>query len=160
MEISKLLANAYGRTGRQEQMDAILRQIKQSTTYQDEVSSVMAEISARQGDIDGALQEYLDLVKQYLSKRQGDNALSVLKEMVKLAPQDPRAHRELADIYINRGLLDEAIAELRLLADIYLRNNRLEEAGAALQQIGNIYAETGDIEEALSEHAARLRARP
>ena len=150
VEISMLLAKAYGRTGRQDQMDAILRQIKQSTTYQDEVSSTMAEISARQNDIDGALQEYIELVQQYLNRRQGDNALSVLKEMVKLAPQDPRAHRELADIYVNRGLLDEAIAELRLLADIYLRRNQMEEAGAVLQQIGNIYAEMGDIEEALS----------
>ncbi|HET9922004.1 MAG TPA: tetratricopeptide repeat protein [Ktedonobacteraceae bacterium] len=150
VEISMLLAKAYGRTGRQEQMETILRQVKQSTTYQDEVSSAIAEISARQGDMDGALDEFIELVAQYRSKRQGDNALSVLKEMVKLAPQDPRAHRELADIYVSRGLLDEAIAELRLLADISLRHNRMVEAGAAIQQIGNIYAETGDMEEALS----------
>ena len=43
--------------------------------------------------------------------------------MVDLRPEDPRAHGELADIYINRGLLDEGIAELRLLADIYLRQD-------------------------------------
>jgi tetratricopeptide (TPR) repeat protein len=150
VEISMLLAKAYERTGRHEQAEAIQRQVRQATTYQDEVSSTLAEISARQSDVESALQEYTDLVKHYRERRQGDNALTVLKEMVRMAPQDPRAHRELAHIYVNRGLLEEAIAELRLLADIYLRHNQMEEAGTVLQQIGNIYAETGDTEEALA----------
>src|SRR5205807_10527147 len=114
VEISMLLAKAYGRMGREEQMQAILRQVKQSTTHQDEVSSALAEISARQGDIESALQEYVDLVHHYRSKRQTENALSVLNEMIRMAPQDPRPHKDLAEIYLNRGLLDEAIAELRL----------------------------------------------
>ena len=149
VEISMLLAKAYGRTGKEEQMQAILRQVKQSTTHQDEVSSALAEISARQGDIENALQEYADLVRHYRSKRQAENALSVLNEMVRLAPQDPRAHNELAEIYLNRGLLEEAIAELRLLANIYQRQNRRKQEGATLQRIGNIYAEAGNPEEAM-----------
>ena len=150
VEVSLLLAKAYGRTGRQEQMDAILRQVKQVRPAQDEVSSTLAEISARQGDVDSALQEYFDLVRHYRGNRQTDNALSALNEMVRLAPQDPRAHDELADIYVNRGLLEEGVAELRLLADIYLRRNELEKAGTAIQRIGNIHAEMGNNEEALS----------
>jgi len=149
VEISMLLAKAYGRTGKQEQMQAILRRLKQTTTYQDEVTSALAEISARQGDIQNALQEYADLVRHYRSKRQTENAMSVLNEMVRMAPEDPRAHDDLADIYVNRGLLEEGIAELRLLANIYQRRNQLEEAAGALQRIGNIYAEMGNTEEAL-----------
>src|SRR5205085_5449669 len=150
VEISMLLARIYGRAGRQEQMQAILRQVKQTTPYHNEVSSALAEISARQGDIDSALQEYFDLVRHYRSKRQVDNALSALNEMVRMDPQDPRAHGELGDIYITRGLLDEGIAELRLLADIHLRNNHPEQAGEAFRRIGNIYAEMGDTEEAFT----------
>ena len=148
-EISLLLAKAYGRSGKQEQMQAILRQLKQTTTHQDEVSSTLAEISARQGDVDSALQEYLDLVHHYRTRKQTENALSVLNEMVRLAPQDPRAHDAMADIYVNRGLLDEGIAELRLLVNVYQRRNEPEEAATALQRIGNIYAEMGNTEEAL-----------
>ncbi|HEY6411121.1 MAG TPA: tetratricopeptide repeat protein, partial [Ktedonobacteraceae bacterium] len=150
VEISMLLAKAYGRSGKEEQMQAILRQVKQSTTYQDEVSSALAEISARQGDIENALQEYADLVHHYRSKRQAENALSVLNEMIRMAPQDPRAHNELAEIYLNRGLLDEAIAELRLLANIYRRQDQTGQEGATLQRIGNIYAEAGNPEEAIT----------
>ncbi len=149
VEISMLLAKAYGRIGNQEQMQAILRQLKQTTTYQDEVTSALAEISARQGDIYSALQEYADLVRHYRSKRQTGNALNVLNEMVRMAPEDPRAHAELADIYVSRGMLEEGIAELRLLANIYQRRNQREEAAKAFQRIGNIYAEMGNTEEAL-----------
>ncbi|HZS78515.1 MAG TPA: tetratricopeptide repeat protein [Ktedonobacteraceae bacterium] len=148
IEISMLLAKTYGRVGKQEQMQAILRQVKQSTANRDEVSSALAEISARQGDIDSALQEYIELAQFYRSKRQTDNALSVLKEMVRVAPQDPRAHAELGDIYISRGHLEEGIAELRLLADIYLRRNRMEEAGETLWRIGNVCSEMGNPDEA------------
>lgn len=148
VEISLLLAKIYGRVGKQEQMQAILRQVKQHTPHQDEVSSALAEISARRGDVNSALDEYADLVQHYRSKRQADNALSVLNEMVRLAPQDPRAHAELGDIYINRGMIEEGVAELRLLADIYLRRNQLEQASETLRRIGNIYAETGSPEEA------------
>ena len=55
VEISLLLAKAYGRVGKQEQMQAILRQLKQTTPQRDEVSTALAEISARQGNIDSAL---------------------------------------------------------------------------------------------------------
>src|SRR6202023_1361626 len=99
-------------------------------------SSVLAEISARRGDVNSALEEYADLVQHYRTKRQADNALSVLNEMVRLSPQDPRAHAELGDIYINRGMIDKGVAELRVLADIYLRRNQLEQGSETLRPIG------------------------
>jgi tetratricopeptide (TPR) repeat protein len=150
VEISYLLADAYRRTGRHEQAEAMLRQVKQTRPAQSEVASTMADISSsHQGDIVGTLREYLELVRHYRNSRQIDNAIGVLNEMVRMAPQEPAAHEELADIYIKRGLLDEGIAELRLLSDIYLRRNQLEEAGLVLQRIGNTYSEMGDDEEAL-----------
>jgi tetratricopeptide (TPR) repeat protein len=148
LEISLLLAKVYGRVGKQEQMQAILRQVRQQTPHEDEVSSALAEISVRHGDLNSAMNEYTDLVQHYRSKRQADNALSVLNEMVRLDPQDPRPHAELGDIYIKRGMIDEGISELRLLADLYLRRNQLEQASETLRNISNIYAETGNPEDA------------
>jgi tetratricopeptide (TPR) repeat protein len=150
MEISLLLAQAYKRTGRQEQMQAILRQVKQLKTGQDEVVSTLSDISTGNNDPESTIRDYLDLVKHYRQNRQNDNALNTLNEMVRFAPDDPRAHEELADIYIKRGLLDEGIAELRILADIYLRNSDLPQAATKIQRIGNIYAEMGHNDEALS----------
>ena len=160
VEISLLLAKAYGRVGKQEQMQAILRQLKQTTPQRDEVSTALAEISARQGNIDSALEEYLELVRSYREKRQVDNALSVLKEMIRLDPQDPRAHAELGDIYIVRGHLEDGIAELSLLVDIYLRSNRFEDAGDTLRRIGDIYAETDDSEKAFMNFRRAVDLKP
>ncbi len=160
VEVSLLLAKAYGRVGKQEQMQAILRQVKQMTPHRDEVSSALAEISARQGDLESALQEYADLVRFYRDKRQVDNALSVLKEMVRLAPQDPRAHAELGDIYVSRGLLGEGIAEMRMVVDIYLRQNQLDKAGEALRRIGNINAEIGNEEDAFMNLRRAVELKP
>jgi tetratricopeptide (TPR) repeat protein len=160
VEISLLLAKAYGRVGKQEQMQAILRQLKQTTPQRDEVSTALAEISARQGNIDSALQEYTELVRSYRDKRQVDNALSVLKEMIRLDQQDPAAHAELGDIYVGRGLLEDGIAELRLLADIYLRRNQFDEAGDTLRRIGNIYAEMDNPEDAFMNLRRAVELKP
>jgi tetratricopeptide (TPR) repeat protein len=160
VEVSLLLAKAYGRVGKQEQREAILRQLKQTTPQQDEVSTALAEISARQGNIDSALEEYLELVRSYREKRQGDNALSVLKEMIRLDPQDPRAHAELGDIYVVRGHLEEGISELSLLVDIYLRRNQFEEAGDTLRRIGDIYAEMDDTEKAFRNLRRAVELKP
>ena len=109
---------------------------------------MLAEISSRSGDMQSALDEYSDLVQHYRGKRQADNALSVLNEMVRMAPNDPRAHSELADIYIQRGMIDEGVEELRVLGDLYLRLNQLEQASETLRRIGNVYAETGNPDDA------------
>ncbi|HYA99578.1 MAG TPA: tetratricopeptide repeat protein [Ktedonobacteraceae bacterium] len=160
VEISLLLAKAYRRVGKHEQMEAILRQLKQTTPQRDEVSTALAEISARQGNIDNALEEYLELVHSYREKRQGESAMSVLKEMIRLDPQDPRAHAELGDIYIVRGYLEEGISELSLLVDIYLRRNRFEEAGDVLRRIGDVYAETGESDKAYTNFRRAVELKP
>jgi tetratricopeptide (TPR) repeat protein len=59
---------------------------------------------------------------------------------------------------LQRGLLDNAITELRVLTFIYLSSKQLQDAGATLQRISQIYAEVGEIEEALTNlrHALEL----
>lgn len=150
MEISFQLANAYGRTGRQEQMQAILRQVKQGRPAREQVTSTLSDLPSRPSNPDEIMHEHMGLVQRYRQNRQIDNALNALNEMVRFAPNDPRPHEELADIYVNRGLLDEGISELRILADIYLRNGQIEQAAEAIQRIGTIYSDTGNEDDALS----------
>jgi len=81
-----------------------------------------------------------------------------LNEMVPLTPQKPQSHDEVADSYIKRGLLNEAIEELISIALIYKSNNQLSQAGATVRRIGKIHAEVGDMEEAVTylSHAVEL----
>ena len=133
-EISMLLARAYRLVGRHEDTQAVLRQVKQVMSYQDEPSTTLAQVAVSQKNSNRAMQE---------------NALNVLNEVARQVPQDPRPHDELVSMYMDSGLLNEAIAELRDLAIIYLQNNQLERAGATMWRIGKIHTEVGDIEEAL-----------
>ena len=73
-------------------------------------------------------------------------------------PDELRVHDDLAGMYVQRGFLDDALAELHLLTIIYLRRKQLREAGATIRRISKIYAQVGDVEEALTNlrHAADL----
>ncbi len=152
VEISMLLANAYRSTGRQEDTQAVLRQVRQMIAYQDELSSTFTAIAPPQGN--GAT----SVVDSYRSKNQAAEALNILNEMVPLTPQKPQSHDEVADSFIKRGLLNEAIEELLSIALIYESNNQLSQAGATVRRIGKIHAEVGDMEEAVTylSHAVEL----
>ena len=73
-------------------------------------------------------------------------------------PDELRIHDDLAGMYVQRGFLDDALAELHVLTIIYLRRKQLREAGATIRRISRIYARVGDVEEALINlrHAADL----
>src|SRR5260370_15878805 len=75
-----------------------------------------------------------------------------------LSEDEPRIHDDLAGMYIQRGFLNYALAEVHVLTIIYLRRKQLREAGATIRRISKIYAQVGDVEEALTNlrHAANL----
>jgi tetratricopeptide (TPR) repeat protein len=149
MEVSLLLAKAYQLSGQVAQMQATLQAVKDSPRN-DEVYRVMAEVSARQGDTQAMMQEYAQLVRHYRSNRQVENAVTVLREMARVASDDPAVHSELADIQIQRGLLEDGVTELRQLADIYLRRGQLRDVAMVYQRIAEITWGVGHQEEALN----------
>jgi len=133
-EISVLLAQVYRLIGRLEDTQAVLHQVKQFISYSDKLPTTLTEIAVPPRNGTNDTQE---------------NALNVLNAVARQIPQDLQPHDEAVNVYINSGLLNQAIAELRDLAIIYLRNNQPELAGTTLWRIGTIHAEVGDIEEAL-----------
>jgi tetratricopeptide (TPR) repeat protein len=149
MEVSLLLARAYQLSGQVAQMQATLQAVKDHP-QNDEVYRVMAEVSARQGDTQAMLQEYAQLVRHYRGNRQVENAVTVLREMARLAPDDPAVHSELADIQIQRGLLEEGMVELRHLADIYTRRGQLRDVAMVYQRAAEISWGIGNHDEALN----------
>jgi tetratricopeptide (TPR) repeat protein len=96
------------------------------------------------------LQEYSALARQYRNNRQLENALLVLKEMARLGPDDPAVHSEMAEIHIQRGLLDEGLAELRVLAELHMRRAQLKDAALVCQRMAEIYWGMGNRGDAMS----------
>ncbi|HET9110976.1 MAG TPA: tetratricopeptide repeat protein [Ktedonobacterales bacterium] len=150
IEISTLLARAYQLSGQVAQMQATLNAVSQNRARNDEVYTLIAEVSARRPDATGQLQEYAQLARQFRANRQVENAVLVLREMERLAPEDPAVRSELADIQISRGQLDEGASELRALADIYTRRGALAEAAQVYQRLAEIAWTAGAHDDALN----------
>ncbi len=115
-------------------MDSVQRQ----RAVNDEVYQALAQISARQGDPQGQLQEYATLARHYRTNRQHENAVAVLREMTRVAPEDPAVHSEIAEIQIVRGMLDEGLSEYRQLGDIHVRHGHLREAATVYQKMSEV----------------------
>ncbi len=151
LEVSTLLARAYQLSGLAGHLPASLQNGQgQQRPYSDEVYRALAEISARQLDPQSALQEYAQLVRHYRNSKQQENAVGVLKEMSRVAPDDPAVRSELADIQVSRGLLDEGVGELRQLAEIHTRRGQLKDAALVYQRMADIDWSSGEHNEALS----------
>lgn len=150
MEVSMLLARAYQMSG-QVAPSQSFGGLAQPLAHSGEVYHALAEIQARQSDPAAVLQEYAQLVRQYRTNRQVENAVAVLKEMVRVAPDDPAVRTELADIHVSRGLLDEGLMELRQLADIHTRRGQLKDAAAVYQHMAEISWGMENREEGLNQ---------
>jgi tetratricopeptide (TPR) repeat protein len=149
IEISTLLARAYQLSGQVAKMQVTLDAVSQNRARNDEIYSLIAEVAARRTDRAGQIQEYAQLARQYRASRQVENAILVLREMERLAPDDPAVRSELAEIQVGRGQLEEGSAQLRALADIYIRRGALAEASQVYQRLADITWTAGAQEEAL-----------
>jgi HAD superfamily phosphoserine phosphatase-like hydrolase len=163
-EISRILRvpAGYGKVAVLQDLELKLRSSPDRTIYVGDGSSdlyVMHHVNSHDGHTI-AVSETKSIGRVAQRTVLSDNALSVLKEMIRLDPQDPRAHAELGDIYVGRGLLEKGIAELRLLADIYLRRNQFDEAGETLRRIGDISAEMGNSDDAFMNLRRAVELKP
>src|SRR5258708_18489618 len=135
LEVSMLQARAFqasGQAGQMHQTPSMLPAVvTQRPSYTDEVYQALAEVSARQGSTPAALQEYAQLVRHYRNNRQVENAVTVLKEMAPLAPDDPAFHIEQADVHSSSGVLAPGVAELPLLGSHYTRRRHVNETPQA-----------------------------
>ena len=164
VEIAQILARAYQRSnpgisvpgmsmGASMPGVANNRQVgggRSAGSYSDEIYRTLSEINGRHpGDVPGALLEMVQLVRHFRSQRQYEQAVIVLNEITRIAPEDPSVRAELAEIHISRGLLDEGIEEMRRVIDIYMRHAQVNEAAQTHQQISEIQWQMGQHDVAM-----------
>ncbi len=118
--------------------------------YTEEIYRTINEINARHpNDLPGALHELVQLVKHYRSQRQYEQAVVVLNELTRIAPEDASVRAELAEIQISRGFLDEGLEEMRRVTDIYMRQGQVLEAAQTFQQMSEIQWQMGQHDVAM-----------
>lgn len=93
----------------------------------------------------GANSIYQSMGAMARSQQDYDGAIDAFSERVDLVPNDPRAHRELGDMYFRQGRHEQALAEftaslvldrmnaetLTAIGQVHLREGRLQEAASA-----------------------------
>lgn len=180
VEISLLLAKAYQQAGQSERAQAVLQQVRQVLPAQGAVytapsqqaasyapgapsssySSVERAQPAPRMEVPANLQEFAQLVKHYRANKQIEMAIDILKKMCTMAPQEAMPHGELGDIYINWGMLDEGLSELRTQAELHLRAGQTDETARVLQRIASIYWDMGNHEESMSAFRQVVQLNP
>jgi tetratricopeptide (TPR) repeat protein len=77
----------------------------------------------------------LAMLKNYPAQDQGERALALLQEAVRLHPQQMAARARLARAYIDAGMREEAVAELDMLGELQLKAGLREQAKATVRYI-------------------------
>ncbi|MFN3928007.1 MAG: tetratricopeptide repeat protein [Thermoflexus sp.] len=100
-----------------------------------EVRWGLAEAYLRTARIDSALQELQYLLEQARSSGRLAEAAANLEELLLLLPEEPRLRQLAAQIYLELGREEAAIAHLEQIGEQYLREGRLNEARAVYQSL-------------------------
>ncbi|HXF70411.1 MAG TPA: tetratricopeptide repeat protein [Thermoflexus sp.] len=95
----------------------------------------LAEAYLRTARVDSALQELQYLLEQARSAGRLEEAAANLEELLMLLPEEPRLRQLAAQICLELGQVEAAIAHLERIGEQYLQEGRLSEARAVYQSL-------------------------
>ncbi len=121
---------------------------------------IRRRVSSGQLDAAGQLQDLAQLAQRFRAHAQLENAICVLREMVRLAPDDPSVHSELAYLYVRRGQFSEGGIELRVVVTLYEERSELAEAAQVYQRMAEIAWTERRHEDALKLQRQAIRYTP
>jgi tetratricopeptide (TPR) repeat protein len=95
----------------------------------------MIDLSYKLGGEKLADKEVKDMLEEYHSRGEGERALPLLQEAVRLYPQQMALRARLARAYIDANMQEEAISELDMLGELQLDAGLREQAIATVRLI-------------------------
>jgi tetratricopeptide (TPR) repeat protein len=101
--------------------------LKQNPTDANTINRV-GDLYGRVGQIDKAVELYERIAQHFTQDGFTTKAIAILKKINRLAPQRLDIFDQLADLYIQQGLMVEAKSQFQILADWYVKNGDHEKA--------------------------------
>lgn len=135
------VANEYEKKSLYSQALAILKKICRLNPSSPSYYIKMADLSARQGFIADAKQEYLRLAEKFLREKNVEEAISIYEKVVKLDREDFNIRMQLAALYKLDGRTDRAVEELLEACNYRLSQGQLDEAEKFLREIKKLAPE-------------------
>ncbi|HEY0840272.1 MAG TPA: tetratricopeptide repeat protein, partial [Vulgatibacter sp.] len=125
----------------------------------------IGELQQKKGDNQTAAATLLDVAKSYAADGFFLKAVAVYKQIVKLDPDRVHVNSELADLYQQLGLLNDAMTQLQVVANHHEKSGDVAQALDVLRRmvdldpdnvtsrikLGELFAQQGQTKEALRE---------
>jgi tetratricopeptide (TPR) repeat protein len=97
--------------------------------------NTLAELQLKAGLLKDAMRTYQKAADLHYTLGQHDKAIGIYEKIVRIAPRDVAARDQLINMYIMSGKMQDAVSSERTLADLFIQEGRTEEAIAALHQL-------------------------
>lgn len=135
------VANEYEKKSLYSQALAIIKKICRLNPSNPAYFIKMADLSARQGFIADAKQEYLRLAERFLREKNVEAAISMYEKAVKLDREDFDVRMKLAALYKLDGRSEKAVEELLEAVNYKLSQGQLDDAEKFLREIKKLSPE-------------------
>ncbi len=98
-----------------------------------------------------AVSSYLEAVRGYSTDALYNNAIAVCKKILRVNKDDPEVYKTLGDLYIQQGLVNEAITNLLEYAERKIKQGKSEEAFPVYHQIVELNPQNLAVRSKLAE---------
>ena len=153
---------------------AIYKRITKLDPSQIEVCIKLADLYLKQGLTMDAKSQLQVVSQHYLAKNKASDAIRTLKMLIEIEPENIRTRNDLAKVYKNEGLIEEAVAEYLEISEQLTRKDLTKESMTVLEQaykldpksssvlrkILMVYVEQNDVAKATSFLEESLKIDP
>jgi len=122
------IAEQYSRDGFFVKAIAIYKKIIKLDPTSLPVYERLAELYFKQGLLNEARQQYQVLADYYQKHDNATSAITIYQKMSQLEPENPSFHLKLAELFTRQRLIDKAMKSYRQLADILIVGGSVDEA--------------------------------
>ncbi len=153
---------------------AIYKRITKLDSSQIDVCIKLADLYLKQGLTMDAKSQLQVVSQHYLAKNKASDAIRTLKMLIEIEPENVRTRNDLAKVYKNEGLVEEAVEEYLEISDQLNRKGLVKESlavletaykldpksSAVLRKILMVYVEQNDVSKATSFLEESLKIDP
>lgn len=127
-KVLSLLVDSYNKARMYDEAEDLLRRILESNTEELSYRDTLASILLNKGDTLRAADEYLEIGKQYLFRRDLERAHAFSEKVTRISPDRIEAHELLFEIYCSSAKKEEAVGKGLFLAGHFYDSGNMERA--------------------------------
>jgi tetratricopeptide (TPR) repeat protein len=136
----------YGEQEFYQNATAIAQILLRSGADKLDIKVEIAELYKKQGLIGDAVSTYEELAELYRRDGDFDGVFENFKKIINLTPKAVSIRLKLVEIYENKNMIDEAIAELHEVMSIYKEQGRVDDVEETEARIAKISGKEKEVE--------------